>query len=159
MQNAKAQNQLQEILELFRELGVASRMQVHWGRYLCIMIASLLENAVQAIYEEYAYSAAGGNVAQYVSNQIAFTVGNANSDSIVRTARAFSETWANDLRSFLADDDRQSAINTIISQRNLIAHGEQSSVSPAQMRAHLGKAVAVLDFIENQCLGLSPPEH
>ena len=50
MQNAKAQNQLQEILELFRELGVASRMQVHWGRYLCIMIASLLENAVQAIY-------------------------------------------------------------------------------------------------------------
>ena len=158
MQNAKAQNQLQEILELFRELGGANRMQVHWGRYLCIMIASFLENAVQAIYEDYAYSASGGNVAQYVSNQIAFTVGSANSDSIVRTAKAFSETWANELRSFLADEDRQSAINTIVSQRNLIAHGEQSSVSPAQLRAHLDKAVAVLDFIENQCLTVSSQE-
>ena len=122
------------------------------------MIASFLENAVQAIYEDYAYSASGGNVAQYVSNQIAFTVGSANSDSIVRTAKAFSETWANELRSFLADEDRQSAINTIVSQRNLIAHGEQSSVSPAQLRAHLDKAVAVLDFIENQCLAVSSQE-
>jgi hypothetical protein len=87
-----------------------------------------------------------------VSNQIAFTVGNANADSMVRTAKAFSETWASELRSFLAEDDRQSAINTIVGQRNLIAHGEQSSISPAQLRSHLGKAVEVIDFIEHQCL-------
>ena len=152
MQNPRVQNRLQEILDLFRELSGANRLQVHWGRYLCIMIASFLENAAQAIYEDYTDSTAGGHVAQYVSNQIAFTVGNANADSMVRTAKAFSETWASELRSFLAEDDRQSAINTIVGQRNLIAHGEQSSISPAQLRSHLGKAVEVIDFIEHQCL-------
>ena len=154
MQNQKIQNQLQELLNLFGELSGTDNVQVHWGRYLCIMLASFIENAVQVIYEEYAYSTAGGNLAQYVSNQIAFTVGNANADSIVRTTKAFNEIWASELRSFLDNDNRQSSINTIVSQRNLIAHGGQSSISPAQLRAHLDNAIAVLDFIENQCLGL-----
>ena len=74
---------------------------------------------------------------------------------MVRTAKAFSETWARDLRSFLVEDDRQSAINTIVRQRNLIAHGEQSAISPAQLWSYLEKAVAVIDFIENQCLNQS----
>ena len=156
MQNRKARNQLQEINNLLGEVSITNNQQVHWGRYLCVMVASFLENAVQAIYEDYAYSTVGGNVAQYVSNQIAFTVGNANADSLIRTARAFSDTWADELRSFLADDNRQAAVNTIVSQRNLIAHGEQSSISPAQLRNHLERVVAVIDFIENQCLGLSP---
>ena len=154
MQNQRVQDQLQEIHDLLDQVGGSAGLQFHWGRYLCVMVASLLENAVQAIYEDYAYSAAGGNVANYVSNQIAFTVGNANSDNITRTAKAFSEVWATELRAFMAANDRQSAINTIVSQRNLIAHGEQSSISPAQLRAHLEKAVEVIDFIENQCLGL-----
>ena len=158
MQNRKAQYLLQEIYDLFSEIDAAGNLQFHWGRYLCIMAASFLENAVQAIYEDYAYSATGGNVARYVSNQIAFTVGNANSDSIIRTARSFSETWASELRAFMGDDERQSAINTIVRQRNLIAHGEQSSISPEQLRTHLEKAVAVIDFIENQCLGQPQPD-
>lgn len=157
MQNQKARNLLQELNTLFGEVSITNIQQIHCGRYLCVMVASFLENAVQAIYEDYAYSVAGGNVAQYVSNQIAFTVGNGNADSLVRTANAFSGTWANELRSFLADDNRQSAINTIVSQRNLIAHGEQSSISPAQLRAHLEKAVAVIDFIESRCHGLPLP--
>ena len=154
MQNQKARNLLQEINDLFTEIPNAGNLQSHWGRYLCVMAASFLENAIQAIYEDYAYSAAGGNVAQYVSHQIAFTIGSANADSIVRTTRAFSEIWARELRLFLADDDRQSAINAIVSQRNLIAHGEQSSISPLQVQEYLTKAVSVIDFIENQCLGL-----
>ena len=158
MQNQRARNLLQEINTLFGEVSTTNNQQVHWGRYLCVMVASFLENAVQAIYEDYAYSVAGGNIAQYVSNQIAFTVGNGNADSLVRTAKAFSDTWANELRSFLSDDNRQLAINTIVSQRNLIAHGEQSSISPAQLSAHLERAVAVIDFIESQCLGLPQPK-
>ena len=152
MDNLQVRNQLREIYDLFNEIDGVDRLRFHWGRYLCVMVASFLENSVQALYEEYAFSNAGSYVANYVSNQIGFTVGNANADSIARTARSFSEAWANELRSFLARNDRQSAINTIVSQRNLIAHGEQSSISPAQLRAHLEKIVEVIDFIEDQCL-------
>ena len=154
MQNQRVQDRLQEIHDLLRQVGGSAGLQAHWGRYLCIMVASFLENSVQAIYEDYAYSTAGGNVANYVSHQIAFTVGNANTDSIVRTAGAFSEAWATELRAFMTDNDRQSTINTIVSQRNLIAHGRQSTISVEQVSEYLTKAVEVIDFIESQCLGL-----
>ena len=156
MQNQSLQNQLAEVNTLINIVPTDGPVQLHWGRYLCVMVASFIENAVQVIYEDYAYSTAGGNVANYISNQIAFTVGNANADNITRTARAFSEVWATDLRAFMAVNDRRSAINTIVSQRNLIAHGEPSTISPAQLTAGLEKAVEVIDFIENQCLGLRP---
>ena len=155
MQNQRVQDRLQEIHDLIPQVGGASGLQAHWGRYLCILVASFLENSVQAIYEDYAYSTDGGNVANYVSNQIAFTVGNANAESIARTSGAFSEAWATELRAFMADDDRQSAINTIVSQRNHIAHGRQSTISVEQVSGYLLKCVEVIDFIENQCLGLS----
>ena len=63
MQNQKARNLLQEIEDLFKEVSAAYNLRVHWGRYLCVMAASFLENAVQAIYEDYANYAAEGNVA------------------------------------------------------------------------------------------------
>ena len=157
MQNQRVQVRLQEIHDLLHQAGGSAGLQAHWGRYLCILVASFLENSVQAIYEDYAYSTAGGNVANYVSNQIGFTVGNANADSISRTSGAFSEAWATELRAFMADDDRQSAINTIVSQRNHIAHGRQSTISVGQVSEYLFKCVEVIDFIENQCLGLPQP--
>jgi hypothetical protein len=157
MHNPQVRNQLREIHILLDEIDHANRLRVHWGRYLCVMTASFLENAVQAIYEEYAYTTFGGNLANYVSSQIAFTVGNANADSITRTAKSFSEIWSIALLEFLADNDRQAAINTVVSQRNLIAHGEQSAISPAQLKSHLEKIVEVVEFIENQCLEVSQP--
>ena len=154
MQNQRVQDRLQEIHDLLHRVAGRTGLQAHWGRYLCILVASFLENSVTAIYEDYAYSTAGDNVANYVGNQIAFTVGNANADSIARTSGAFSEAWATELRAFMADHDRQSAINTIVSQRNHIAHGRQSTISVDQVSEYLTKCVEVIDFIESQCLGL-----
>lgn len=52
----------------------------------------------------------------------------------------------------MAEDDRLGAVNTVMRQRNQIAHGGQSTISPAQLRNYLPKCVEVIDFIENQCL-------
>lgn len=155
MQNRQVQERLQEINLLFTIDNISDDLATHWGRYLCITVAGFLETALQEIYQSYAYETAGGNLAQYVSSQIGYTIGTPNSDRIIRTARSFSDVWAADLRSFLAEDGRQAAINTIVSQRNAFTHGDRSTISPAQVREHLVKCVEVLEFIESQCL--APP--
>lgn len=152
MQNQRVQARLQEINLLFNIDNVSGDLAAHWGRYLCITVAGFLETALQEIYESYAYETAGGNLAKYVSSQIGYTIGMPNAERIIRTAQAFSKDWADEMRSFLAQDERQSAINAIISQRNAIAHGQPSTISPMQVREHLTKCVAVLEFIESQCL-------
>ena len=112
---------------------------------------------MQTIYRNYSDAEAGGNLAQYVSNQIPYTVGTPNAEGIIRVAGAFSDDWANEVRRFLFQDDRNVVINAVMRQRNHIAHGRQSTISPAQLRAYLAKCVEVIDFIENQCLGLPQP--
>ena len=154
MQNQEIQAQLQEINLLFNAVIASDDLTAHWGRYLCITVASFLEVSLQTIYRNYSDAEAGGNLAQYVSNQIPYTVGTPNAEGIIRVAGAFSDDWANEVRQFLFQDDRNVVINAVMRQRNHIAHGRQSTISPAQLRAYLAKCVEVIDFIENQCLGL-----
>lgn len=151
MQNQVIQDQLQEINHLFNAVITNDDQTVHWGRYLCITVASFLEVALQTIYRSYANAESGGNLAQYVGSQIPFTIGTPTADNIIRAAGAFNDDWANEVRCFLSRDDRRAAINTVMAQRNHIAHGLQSTISPAQLRAYLAKCIEVIDFIENQC--------
>ena len=53
------------------------------------------------------------------------------------------------------DDDpdlRQGAINSIMSIRNKIVHGESVGITLAGVREYLDRSVKVLEFIELQCL-------
>lgn len=152
MQNRQVQDRLQEINLLVSVDTSNDAMADHWGRYLCIVVAGFLESALREIYESYANETAAGNLAKYVSSQIGYTIGTPNADRIIRTAQAFNDAWADELRSFLAEDGRRASINAIISQRNAFAHGDLSTISPVQVQEHLAKCVAVLEFIESQCL-------
>ena len=149
------QNQQAEIDYLLARTLPDSTLGIHWVRYICVLVAGFLENALQEIYKDYARRVADENVANYVSNQIGFTVGTPNSGNFIRTAKSFSEIWAEELRSFIDQDGRRDAIDTIIRNRNLIAHGGQSTISPVQLRDYLPKCVAVIDFIESELL--KPP--
>lgn len=157
MQNQQVQERLQEIHLLFDTEPARADLAAHWTRYLCIIVAGFLETALREIYESYADETVGGNLAKYVSSQIGYTIGTPNADGIIRTARAFSDAWGDELRSFLREDDGQAAINTIRAQRNAVAHGRPVTISPTQLREHLDKCVEVLEFIESQCLASTQP--
>ena len=157
MQNQEIRDRLQEVNHLFNAVITSDDLMVHWGRYLCITVASFLEVALQTIYRSYADAEAGGNLAQYVGSQISFTIGTPTADNIIRAAGAFNDDWSDEVRRFLSRDDRRAAINTVMAQRNRIAHGRQSTISPAQLREYLSKCIEVIDFIENQCLGIPQP--
>ena len=156
MQNQSLQAQLNEINRLLSIVPADSSVQAHWGRYMCVLVAGFLENALQEIYRDYADSAGNANLARYSSRQIS-RVTNPNSDRFAQVARDFNEIWRSDLRDFLRRDGRGEAIDTMMRNRNSIAHGGQSVMSVSEVKRYLDKAVEVIDFIENQCLGLAQP--
>ena len=69
-------------------------------------------------------------------------------------AGAFKEEWRTELEQYVNDDGRSEAIDSIMRHRHLIAHGryQESTISLAQIKAHISKAVEVVEFIETQCL-------
>lgn len=152
MQNPTLLEQLNELNGLLDTVPTDINVQVHWGRYMCIMAAGFVENALQIIYKEYVSSAGNTNVVRYASKQIDL-ITNPNAGRFTGTARMFNETWRKDLRAFIAHNGRREAINTLMKNRHSIAHGGQSVISVTDVKGYLKKCVEVVDFIENQCLG------
>jgi hypothetical protein len=66
---------------------------------------------------------------------------------------AFSDVWSAELETYANDNGRGEAIDSIMVNRHLIAHGQyqDSRISLSQIKEYLGKAVEVLVFIEIQC--------
>jgi len=128
-------------------------LQAHWARYLCVLAAGFIENALADVYSRYARSSAN----LYISNFVESTLGkiqNPKSNRFLETARAFNKDWEDTLRDFLDTDGRREAIDSIMANRHLIAHGKDSGISLVRVSDYLGKSVQVIEYIENQC-GLS----
>ena len=151
MQDPDLQSQLRLINSLMAANITDPQIDLHWGRYMCIVVAGFLENSLQTVYRNYASRAADRNVANYVSSQLRY-VRNPNADRFIVTATAFNQVWGKDLSVFISQNDRKDAIDKIQLNRNLSAHGNQSAITLTEVRAHLPKCVEVIDFIESQCL-------
>ncbi len=157
MQNTSLQNQLQQINDLLSVPITDPAVQGHWGRYTCIVAAGFVENALQAVYKDYVDKSANPDVAGYTSRHIE-RITNPNADRFIVTARSFNRDWGRELRNFIRLQNRNVALDTIMENRNKIAHGAPSTISVDNVKQYLPKCVEVIDFIESQCLAsLNPP--
>lgn len=125
-------------------------LQAHWARYLCVLAAGFIENALADIYSAYARSAASPSISNYVEATLG-KVQNPKSKIFFQTAWAFNTEWEDTLKEFLDKDGRREAIDSIMANRHLIAHGKDSGISLVRVSEYLEKSVQVIEFIENQC--------
>jgi len=129
-------------------------LQAHWARYLCVLAAGFIENALADVYSRYARSSANPSISNFVEATLG-KIQNPKSSRFLETARAFNKDWEETLRDFLDMDGRREAIDSIMANRHLIAHGKDSGISLVRVSDYLVKSVQVIEFIENQC-GLLP---
>jgi hypothetical protein len=156
MRNRELVRQLQSLRHLIGRTNVTSlediELQGHWGRYLCILVAGFIENGLREVYTDYVNRAANPSVASFAARMLN-NVQNPRASRFLEIAQAFSSKWAEELDAFLIENERRAAIDGIMSNRHLVAHGKNASISVARVREHLDKCVEVIEFIEAQCLG------
>ena len=123
----------------------------HWGRYLCVLTAGFLENALAEIYSQYVRDAASPAVANFATRRLEGIL-NPKSGRFVDTANSFRKRWGEDLDAFLNEDDqrRRNAVDSIMNNRHQIAHGQATRISVGRVREYLPGCVEVIEFIENQ---------
>ena len=155
MRNRELAIQLSSLRSLLERTDAATGGNIeligHWGRYLCVLTAGFLENALTEVYSEYASKAASPQVANFATGRLT-RITNPKSGMFIETARGFSKQWAADLDAFLDEDDqrRRNAIDSIMSNRNLIAHGQSVGISVGRVGQYLPGCVEVIEFIETQ---------
>ena len=133
-----------------RASGDHLELQAHWGRYLCVLVAGFLENAIGEIYSDYAKRASSDPVAKYVAS-VVLRIQNPKAQRFVDTAKAFKAEWGEELEEFLGENGRKDAIDAIIANRHRIAHGQDTGITVARVKEYLEKCIQVLEFIEVQC--------
>lgn len=130
--------------------GDQLELQAHWARYLCVLAAGFLENALSEVYSRYAKACANPQVSNYVE-AILGKIQNPKSGKFLDTARAFDRSWEESLATFIETDGRKDAIDAIMANRHLIAHGKDSGISLVRVEEYLKKSIEVVEFIETQC--------
>lgn len=152
--NQQLLKQIQKLNHLFDKTQKATgnniEFQSHWAKYLCVLTAGFLEKALSEVYGNFARNASSAPVARY-TGRILGKVLNPKADKFVETARGFKEEWGSELKDFSDENGRKDAIDSIMSNRHLIVHGKDSSITVARLRDYFDKAVEVVEFIESQC--------
>ena len=157
MRNSKVTQKLNELQWLIERTSQATEdisLQKHWGRYLCVMAGGFLEYGLKTIYSDFAASASSPHVANFVSQRLA-RVANPNAQRFVGVARSFNQSWGEQLEEYLGNGpgSRKDALDSIMSNRNQIAHGGDVGISVHRVRELLARSIPVLEFIEDQCDG------
>ena len=158
MRNRNLVSQLDSLRALLAVTDTATGGNIelvgHWGRYLCVLTAGFLENALREVYGEFIRNAASPQVARFASSRLD-RISNPKAARFVETARSFDPAWAEAVETFLDEEGglRRNAIDSIINNRNQIAHGGSPPVSVGRVREYLPGCVQVVEFIESYLLG------
>jgi hypothetical protein len=153
MRNVELVKQIQRIKDLIGKTTDASNgnieLQSHWAKYLCVLCAGLLENSVSELYGDYAKNKSNQEINHYVLRSLE-KYQNPKTKKFIEIAACFNDRWAQDLETFVDNDGRREAIDSIIANRHLIVHGENSGITIVRIKEYFKKIVEVLEFIESQ---------
>lgn len=153
MQNRDIDRQIKAIKLLFDKTNTACgedyKLMSHWAKYLCVATAGLLENALPSLFADLIQSAASTHVTAYVKNRLS-KIKNPATGRFLETAGAFKTEWKDNLTQYVDTDGRREAIDSIMENRNKIAHGKPSNITVAYIRDYMTKSVEVLEFIESR---------
>lgn len=124
--------------------------QSHWAKYLCVLSAGFLENALREVYRHYCANCSNAHVARFTGKALE-RIQNPKTATFLEVAESFLPKWKTDLEAFLDAEGRKEAINSIMANRHLIAHGKDSNISMVRVKEYLQRSAEVVEFIENQC--------
>ncbi len=128
--------------------------QGHMGRYACVIAAGFLENALAETLCAYVAVRAQPAVAAF-SNATLRKIQNPKASRFVEIVSRFNKDWGSDLDVYMSDgsERRKSAINSIMANRHLIAHGKNSNVTLRQVKDYFEASVEVIEYIELKIYG------
>jgi len=154
IKNTELTRQIQYIKRLSKSTTESTNsnleLQGHWGKYLCILAAGFLENAISEIYTDLAKNSSSPQVYSFTSKMLQ-KINNPKSSKFVETAYAFKKEWGEELEKYFSDNPQnKTAIDSIMANRHRIAHGKTATISVVQLNQYLDGSIKVLEFIENQ---------
>ena len=127
--------------------------RAHWARYLCVLVSGFIETSLGAIYSDYARKRAAPDVAAYVCARLA-KLTNMKMADVCGLAGEFNRSWRCHLEQATAGEIKD-AVDSVVANRNLIAHGRDVGISYHRVKDYYGSVVTMVELVESTVLGES----
>lgn len=101
------------------------------AQYICVRLSGVLESAVRAAVSG-AAAGAHPRAARYIGKSIS-GFQNPRTGKVLDLLDQFDSAWKIRLEQMISDEERD-AVNSVVANRHLIAHGETSTVSLHQVK-------------------------
>jgi hypothetical protein len=99
----------------------------HFAKYLCVLTSGYIEESIRIIIKNYVHNNASTNVRNHF-NSLTDNLTNLKIEKIDNYLSSFNPLWKNQFDDLLTDEEKD-AINSIIANRHLIAHGRNVGIS------------------------------
>ena len=143
---------LQRIQSLINGIGSMSPVAGYLTKFALIRVCGTLEICYKTLIADF-YEAVSPELQRYITIHVREASLNAKYDNIIKVLKEFSEEKSNDYKKNInAREDKDlilTAMSSLNSARNEVAHGGNMSLSIADMCNHFEKAVCVLGELDN----------
>ncbi len=143
--------QKQRLDELFKAASSLPdvEMQSHWSRYLCVLVSGFLENSIELCLSEYSKRHSDIAVSNFVNAELR-DFQNPKMGKILDLLGSFSQQWRTQIEQ-ATQGQLSDSVNSIVGNRNKIAHGESVSLSMSGLTAYYKDAAAVIELLQKAC--------
>lgn len=122
----------------------------HWARYLCVLSSGLVEVSIKSILTEYVRHHSNQEVMNHVESRLE-SLTNVNEEKVFQLLISFNPKWGEQFRQ-KRTDVQKAALDSVIANRNLIAHGSSVGLTMARIRDYYREIVSILKLIEGECV-------
>lgn len=122
------ESRITRLLKSFEE-DLDTESQAHNAKYLAVLISGYLEQAIKELLLNYASQGARPQILRYVEKTWPISR-NMKAENIQEILGQFNDDWSKDFLDWLVEcDSRKSNINSLVTWRNRIAHGQESNTT------------------------------
>ena len=150
LQVSREKQRLDHVFSLVRQMDIDEEILAHWAKYLCVLTSGFVENALRMILQDYVNKHANQPVINFVETRIE-GITNLKEDKIVQLLGSFNPHWRERFL-HMRTPEQKDAIDSVVANRHLIAHGRSVSVTLARMKEYYGQVVKVIRIIDEDCV-------
>jgi len=129
-----------EILEknlenLYSEVSLLNEGDInkaHLSRYLCVRTSGYIESVLRHLIVNFCDGTSPQQIGNYLTNRTKY-ITNLEYKKIASLLGEFSSDWRSEFESRITDEQR-SSLNSVVSNRNNIAHGNSDSITYRNMK-------------------------
>jgi hypothetical protein len=139
------EKKLDQLLRQIKSLKDDDELKAHLARYFCIRISGYLENVVKLLVNGFCEGSSPQPMVNYIDKDLK-NLTNLSEEKLLKFLKKFSDDWEHQVSEKLTETQR-SSLNSIISNRNNIAHGQGDSISPKIIETYYSDLKQVVEIL------------